>query len=279
MNNKLKVFDNNEFGAIRVIELNGDIYFVGKDIVEKLGYNLETGKYTKYINRYVDEEDFVEYTKETCVQFGNEFNYKELGQRGGLLINESGLYSLILNSKLPSAKQFKRWVTSEVLPSIRKNGGYIATTEQDDESTIMAKALMIAQATIEKNKKRINELSSENQKLIIENNHKQDIIETFSDDISLAEKRQRIAQIVNYKPAEDSSEYKDRWNLLYSEFEKKYHMNLNLRVKRTISKHKLKRLSKMDYIDGYLDMIPELYDLTIVLFETSYDYIIDKFNM
>ena len=129
MNNKLKVFDNNEFGAIRVIELNGDIYFVGKDIVEKLGYNLETGKYTKYINRYVDEEDFVEYTKETCVQFGNEFDYKELGQRGGLLINESGLYSLILNSKLPSAKQFKRWVTSEVLPSIRKNGGYIATTE------------------------------------------------------------------------------------------------------------------------------------------------------
>src|SRR5699024_9490347 len=109
-----------------------------------------------------------------------------------------------------------------------------ATTEQDDESTIMAKALMIAQATIEKNKKRINELSSENQKLIIENNHKQDIIETFSDDISLAEKRQRIVQIVNYKPAEDSSEYKDRWNLLYSEFEKKYHMNLNLRVKRTI---------------------------------------------
>ena len=86
MNNKLKVFDNNEFGAIRVIELNGDIYFVGKDIVEKLGYNLETGKYTKYINRYVDEEDFVEYTKETCVQFGNEFDYKELGQRGGLLI-------------------------------------------------------------------------------------------------------------------------------------------------------------------------------------------------
>ena len=56
-------------------------------------------------------------------------------------------------------------------------------------------------------------------------------------------------------------------------------MNLNLRVKRTISKYKLKRLSKMDYIDRYLDMIPELYDLTIVLFENSYDYIIDKFNM
>ena len=275
MNNKLKVFDNNEFGAIRVIELNGDIYFVGKDIVDKLGYNLETMSCNYYINKFVDEEDTLK-MKNCELQL---FGINDAGRKGETLINESGLYSLILNSKLESAKRFKRWVTSEVLPSIRKNGGYIATTEQDDESTIMAKALMIAQATIDKNNKRINELSSENQKLIIENNHKQDIIETFSDDISLAEKRQRIAQIVNYKPVEDSSEYKDRWNLLYSEFEKKYHMNLNLRVKRTISKHKLKRLSKMDYIDRYLDMIPELYDLTIVLFENSYDYIIDKFNI
>ena len=205
--------------------------------------------------------------------------FRKLHNTGETFLTEAGVYKLVFKSKKPEAEKFMDWIAEEVLPSIRKNGGYIATTEQDDESTIMAKALMIAQATIEKNKKRINELSSENQKLIIENNHKQDIIETFSDDISLAEKRQRIAQIVNYKPAEDSSEYKDRWNLLYSEFEKKYHMNLNLRVKRTISKHKLKRLSKMDYIDGYLDMIPELYDLTIVLFETSYDYIIDKFNM
>lgn len=69
------------------------------------------------------------------------------------MVNESGLYSLILSSKLDSAKKFKRWVTSEVLPSIRKHSGYISTNENDDDASIMAKALLIANKTIENNKK------------------------------------------------------------------------------------------------------------------------------
>jgi len=114
--NKLQIFNNPEFGSIRTTEVNGEPYFVGKDVTEILGY--QNGN--RDIIRHVDEEDRIMLDSETQYQNGIE-----LGQRGGWLINESGLYSLILSSKLPNAKRFKRWVTAEVLPSIRKTGGYV----------------------------------------------------------------------------------------------------------------------------------------------------------
>lgn len=107
--NEIKVFNNAEFGEIRTLEINGEPYFVGKDVAEILGY----ANASKALIDHVDDED----------KLNNE-TLSSLGQRGGWLINESGLYSLILSSKLSTAKKFKRWVTSEVLPSIRKTGGY-----------------------------------------------------------------------------------------------------------------------------------------------------------
>lgn len=123
--NELEIFKNKEFGEIRTLCVNSEPWFVGKDLVEKLGYDLKTNRYTLYVNKFVDEEDRILINKKTGLQNTIEFNYKELGQRGGWIINESGMYSLILSSPLPSAKQFKRWVTSEVLPSIRKKQYYI----------------------------------------------------------------------------------------------------------------------------------------------------------
>ena len=111
MANELRVFENVEFGKVRTTEVNGQPYFVGKDVAEILGYTNPS----KAIADHVDDED----------KLNNE-TLSSLGQRGGWLINESGLYSLILTSKLPKAKEFKRWVTSEVLPSIRKTGQYVA---------------------------------------------------------------------------------------------------------------------------------------------------------
>lgn len=99
-------FENN---SIRTILVNDELYFVGKDIAEILGYK----NVSRDINRHVDEEDRQNYQNGTFES-----------PRGLTIINESGLYSLILGSKLPKAKKFKRWVTSEVLPSIRKTGGY-----------------------------------------------------------------------------------------------------------------------------------------------------------
>jgi len=128
--NEIQIFNNPEFGEIRTLEINNEPWFVGKDIAEVLGY--ERG--TKAIVDHVDEDDrrMVDGKTQSC--FGIE-----LGQRGGWLINESGLYSLILSSKLPSAKSFKHWVTSEVLPSIRKTGSY--TAKPDDK--LKAKRLEI----------------------------------------------------------------------------------------------------------------------------------------
>ena len=107
--NEITVFNNDEFGSIRTVTIENEPWFVGKDVAEVLGYTNPS----KALADHVDTED----------KLNNE-TLLSLGQRGGWLINESGLYSLIMSSKLPTAKKFKRWVTSEVLPSIRKTGSY-----------------------------------------------------------------------------------------------------------------------------------------------------------
>ena len=117
---KLEVFKNEEFGEIRTIIINNEPWFVGKDVSNILGY--QNG--SRDINRHVDEED----RHKTMIFDGNQ--YKET-----IIINESGIYSLILSSKLPTAKKFKRWVTSEVLPAIRKHGAYM--TPQKIEEVIL----------------------------------------------------------------------------------------------------------------------------------------------
>lgn len=111
----LQIFNNPEFGEVRTTVIDGEPWFVGKDVAAALGYERES----KAVVDHVDEDDRTMIDGKTQSRFGIE-----LGQRGGWLINESGLFSLVLGSKLPSAKQFKRWVTSEVLPTIRKTGSY-----------------------------------------------------------------------------------------------------------------------------------------------------------
>ena len=113
-NNEVKIFENEEFGKVRTVEVNGEPYFVGKDIADTLGY--QNG--SRDINRHVDEDDRHKF----MIFDGNQ-------DKETIIINESGLYSLILSSKLPKAKQFKRWVTSEILPTIRKTGGYVNNTD------------------------------------------------------------------------------------------------------------------------------------------------------
>jgi len=112
MENKIKIFENEEFGRIRTVVKDGEPWFVGKDAAKILGY----AKPRNAIAAHVDNED----KKDALIQ----------GDLGGkqkmTVINESGIYSLIMSSKLPKVKEFKRWVTSEILPTIRKTGGYVA---------------------------------------------------------------------------------------------------------------------------------------------------------
>lgn len=150
MNNlvqKLEVFENEEFGPVRATTINNEPWFVGKDIASILGY----AKPQNAIANHVDEDDTL---KQGIID--------KLGRsQQTTLINESGLYSLILSSKLPNAKKFKRWVTSDVLPSIRKTGGYIPHDEDEDDETIMAKALIVAQKTIDNKNKLLEDAKKE----------------------------------------------------------------------------------------------------------------------
>lgn len=131
--NKLQIFENAEFGQIRTVQLNNEIYFVGKDVAAALGYSNTRKALADHV---ADEDKGV--TK--CDTLG--------GKQDLAVINESGLYALIFGSKLESAKRFKHWVTSQVLPSIRKNGGYIAGQEHLSDDELLAKALLVAQNKI-----------------------------------------------------------------------------------------------------------------------------------
>ena len=122
--NELKVFNHSEFGTLRGVEIDGESWLVGKDVAERLGYS----NASKAVMVHVDDEDKrFEMLPVSDSQIGNLVKTA--------LINESGLYSLVLGSKLPNAKKFKRWVTSEVLPAIRKHGGYL-TAEKVEEALL-----------------------------------------------------------------------------------------------------------------------------------------------
>ncbi len=128
--NDLKIFESADFGKVRTMVINDEPWFVAKDVAEALGY----ANASKAITDHVDDDD----------KLNNE-SLSSLGQRGGWIINESGLYSLIMSSKLPGAKAFKRWVTTEVLPSIRKHGAYM--TEQTIEKALTDPDFLIRLAT------------------------------------------------------------------------------------------------------------------------------------
>lgn len=139
---------------MRTITKDDELLFIAKEIVEELGYDCSVNSYSKYVKQYVDEEDFIVLKKSELDLFG----IHDAGRKGEYLINESGLYSLILSSELPSAKRFKRWITKEVIPQIRKTGGYIPIKEEDTNETIMAKAYLIATETLAKQKELVNKL-------------------------------------------------------------------------------------------------------------------------
>lgn len=137
MTNEIKIFESPEFGRIRTMnDEKGEPWFIGKDVATLLGYSNTRDA----LRKHVDEED-----KTTVAIRDTGSNYQSMT----VIVNESGLYSLILQSKLPRAREFKRWVTSEVLPQIRKTGGYIPLDNEDDEKTILAKALKILNRTLQ----------------------------------------------------------------------------------------------------------------------------------
>lgn len=173
----IQIFNNSEFGEIRTIIINNEPWFVGKDITDILGY--QNG--SRDIKRHVDEED-----RQKIMVFDGKQDKETI------IINESGLYSLILSSKLPNAKKFKRWITSEVLPTIRKTGGYVADKREedfveyyfpsftDDTKLIMVKDLLHQKAELEKLNQQYQDKISEQEPMVEKYKLLMDTTGTFS---------------------------------------------------------------------------------------------------
>lgn len=252
---QMKVFENVEFGQVRTIVIDGEPWFVGKDVAVALGY----ADTVNALKQHVDSDDKIVGCQNATPSIIDSLGRKQYPT----YINESGVYALVFESKLPTAKKFKHWVTSEVLPTIRKTGGYVANEEvfintylpYADEGT----KLIFAQTL-----KTVREQNETIKRQKAEIMHKEDVIIGLVEDIDLATKRQRITQIIRFGA---NGNYQERYNLLYQEFERKYHCNLKLRMENCTLKPKVK--NKMDYIDREMGMIPQLYEIACKIFEND----------
>lgn len=253
----IEIFQNEEFGEIRTIEEEGKVLFCASDVAKALGYARPNDAVTAHCRATVKHSTPISGKMQ-------EINF----------IPEGDVYRLITHSKLPSAEKFESWVFDEVLPAIRKTGGYVNDTETfvdayfagipEEMKAIIRVSLdtiKIKDGIIEAQKQTIAEKDR-----VIE--YKEDVICGLVDDIDLATKRQRIKQIIQYH-ARSKVEIMQKWNLLYNEFEAKYHVNLSVRFENNKDAFKPKLRNKVDLIDRQMNMIPQLYEICCKLFESD----------
>lgn len=241
---------------VRTIIKYGEPWFVAKDICDIL----EISNSRDAISRLDDDEK-----NTVAITDGNR------GNPNMTIISESGVYALIFTSRKSEAENFKRWIRKEVIPSIRKTGGYVANDELFIETYLpfadeTTKSLF--KATLQTVRSQ-NELILKQQKEI---QHKEDVIIGLVDNIELAEKRQILNQVVRYKNAN----FRERWAELYRQFEMKYHIDLGKRLANYNKENKPKLRNKIDYIDKVMHKIPELYEIACKLYEGDIKDITEK---
>lgn len=251
--NDLMIFEGHN---VEVFELNGQVLFNPYHV----GACLELGNSAvKMAVAKMNEKQVVKLTNSKV----NKVDFRKLHNTGENFLTESGVYKLIFNSRKPEAERFSDWVTDEVLPMIRKTGGYV---NNDDLfiSTYLPYADDTTKMLFAQTLKTVREQNETIERQKTEIIHKENVIIGLVENIDLATKRQRITQIVRYGAG---GNYKERYNLLYGEFERKYHCNLKMRMENSTIKPKVK--NKMDYIDRELGMIPQLYEIACKLFEND----------
>ena len=254
-----------EFGELRTVKIDGEPWFVGKDVAAALGYN----NTSKAIITHVADEDKI------IKMLPNSQNGKTVGKT--YIINESGLYSLILSSKLPSAKDFKHWVTAEVLPSIRKNGAYIRNQENMTPAEIVARGLIAAQKIIEERDKEIAQLNNRCGRLTQTIAEKQDVINAISRNVPAPTKRMMLNRVMRRRSPELAQ---SRWSYLYARFDEIYHKNVKIRMKNYNAEPGHRKCSSiLDFIDTVLNMLDELYDLAVKLFESDFKQLMQEMHL
>lgn len=252
-----------EFGELRTVEIDGEPWFVGKDVAAALGYTKERNA----LDKHVDKDD--------ALKRGVTDSMGRTQQM--TIINESGLYSLILSSKLPSAKEFKHWVTAEVLPSIRKNGAYIRNQENMTPAEIVARGLIAAQKIIEERDKEIAHLNNRCGRLTQTIAEKQDVINAISRNVPAPTKRMMLNRVMRRRSPELAQ---SRWSYLYARFDEIYHKNVKIRMKNYNAEPGHRKCSSiLDFIDTVLNMLDELYDLAVKLFESDFTQLMQEMHL
>lgn len=258
---ELMIFEGHE---VEILELNGKVLFNPYHV----GECLELGNSAvKMAISKMNSKQVVKLTNSKV----KDIDFRKLHNTGENFLTESGVYKLVFKSNKPNAEEFTDWIADEVLPTIRKTGGYV-----NDDDTFVETYLPFADentrvlfrttlATVRSQ----NEIIKKQKKEI---EYKEDIIIGLVDDITVAEKRQILNRVVRYKNAN----YRDRWAILYREFENKYHINLSVRFNNYNEANKPKCKSKVDYIDKVLNKIPELYELAAKLFENDVKALVDE---
>lgn len=269
MSNEMMIFDGNE---VEVFNFKGMILFNPKHVAKCLDI--------KNVNDNISRMNSKQVIKLKNSDIGKT-DIRKLNNAGENFLTESGVYKLIFKSKKENAERFQDWVTDEVLPTIRKTGGYVNNDDlfintylpfADDTTKMLFKG------TLETVRKQ-NELIQQQKETITvqakEITHKEDVIIGLTKDIDLAEKRQRISQIVKH----GSKKYAERYNLLYSEFNKKYHVDVDRRLENDKQRGNVKMsTNKMAYICDYMNMTNELYDLSCKLFEGDFIQLLDEWK-
>jgi len=255
MENQLQIFENQEFGKVRVIMKNNEPWFVAKDVCDCLGISNSRDAISRLDN---DEKDVA-------------LTDTPGGKQEMQVVNEAGLYTLVLSSRKKEAKQFKRWITHEVLPTIRKTGGYVA-----NEDLFIETYLPYADDNIKQLfKQTLNVIRNQNQ--IIEKQqkeleYKENVIIGLVDQIDLAGKREILNRVVR----KAGKKFMDRWNELYKQFEMKYHIDLDRRLESYNATYTPKLRNKLDYIDKVMGKLPELYEIACKLYENDVKKLVEE---
>ena len=270
---ELEIFKNEEFGEVRTLMIDDEPWFVGKDIAEALGYkNIKDA-----LKAHVDTDDKIMGSQNTTPSV-----IDNLGRvQHPTWINESGLYSLILSSKLPSAKKFKRWVTSDILPTIRKTGGYVNDDDLfintylpfADDNTKLLFSTTLRTIRNQNEQLRLKDKTIACQKDEIA--YKQEVINGFTDDTSVYKKKDVINRICRRR----SGNYANRYKELYKCFRENFHIDLEIKCENYNAKQTKKKdqLSIVKYAEqfGYID---NLYSCCAKLFESEIDEVLDQIN-
>ena len=253
MNELVQVFENTEFGKIRVVMIDDEPWFVGRDVAEILGY-AETAK---SIRTHVDEDDK-----------GASILDTPGGKQEMTVINESGLYSLIFGSKLPKAKAFKKWVTSEVLPQIRKTGSYQKPMTQAEILAYNAQLLVEQERKLKEQETRLTSVESLQEKQSTELEALNKRIDILNGTNIEGTPRQIVNGMVRGYAIKTGISFQEAWKSAYTVYNLSYHTNLKVLANNYAKKHGMKSCSRLEYLEktGKMDDLIKAVDKLINTF-------------